>query len=156
MIFKLFLKYIFKANTEEEKLRASVIYGWSLAVIGIACAIIGSETSYTARNLSDTCYMISLITLALFIFRYTSVKPLLGAAAGGITVIAIGTIFDSLLNRRDNAFGFGALMGVLLVLGFMIVKNIFVSWYYLLRESFRYYKFKKEHAILEETILTSK
>ncbi|MDM5333977.1 hypothetical protein QUF56_12140 [Ureibacillus composti] len=156
MIFELVLKYIFKAETEEERLKSSVIYGWTLAILGIFSSIIvGSFADVIQEDLGVIFLWTSLITFALFIIRYTSVKPLLGAAAGGISVIAIGAILDSLSNRKDNALSIGALFGVLLTLFIMLVKNLIVSWYYLIRETVRYYHFKKKHIQLDETVLNN-
>lgn len=156
MIFKLVLKHVFKAETEEEILKASVIYGWSLALVGISCALImGTLVNVIPETIGTFLTWGFVITLVLFIVRYTSVKPILGAAAGGITVIAIGTILDNLTNRKDSAFGMGALFGVILVLFFMILKNLIVAWYYLVSETYRYYRYKKNRIQLEETVLAN-
>ncbi|MGG0658083.1 hypothetical protein [Rummeliibacillus pycnus] len=148
MIFNFVLKHVFKASTEEEKLKASLIYGWGLAFIGIVSVIIAD----LLPNVSTPFTWIVIITLGLFIMRYTSVKPILGAAAGGITVVAIGAMLENLFNRRDNALSMGALFGVIIVLFGMIVKNLIVSWFYLIRETIRYYKHKKNNSELSETV----
>lgn len=155
MIFNLVLKYIFKANTEADKLRASVIYGWTLAIVGFLSLMLGNAIAAQSSDVANNFLTVTIVTLALFIMRYTSVKPLLGAAAGGITVVALATIIEGVFNRRDNAFSLGALTGVLLVLFFMIIKNIVVSWYYLIKETYRFYQYKKNNEVLDETVLSN-
>ncbi|MER2005900.1 MAG: hypothetical protein ABS939_00490 [Psychrobacillus sp.] len=155
MVFNLFLKLV-KAKTEEERLKWSVIYGWSLAGIGILSFVIFASIS---GRIDSNEFLVSLsgwlwiISLLLFIVRYTSSKPLLGAAAAGITVITLGTIIDQLTHRRDGAFGMGALFGVIIVLFFMCLKNLIVNWFYLIRETIRYGKYIKGGTALDLTVL---
>lgn len=154
MVFKFALKYIFKATTEEEKLKSSVIYGWSLLAILVVSALL-MESPIVNGSFSTFLGYLFLIALVLYIVRYNSVKPLLGAASAGITILTISTILDSLVSKRDGSGGgysFGALIGILFVIGFLLLKNLVLSTFYLIRETYRYYKYKKMAMPLEETI----
>lgn len=147
MIFKLILK-LAKANTEREKLKCSVIYGWSLVVISMLSLIM---INALPSGIGELVLYIWLITFLLFAFRYTSAKPFLGAAAGGITTIGIGAILDNLFRRNDNAMMMGALIGTIFYLAFLLAKNLIVGLYYLSKETYRYVK-SKDQVELEKTI----
>lgn len=151
----MFLKLV-KAEKEEDRLKWSVKYGWSLVVLGLLSFItfgLLAEASDETNFLMDICGWIWIISTLLFMFRYTSAKPLLGAAAAGITVITIGTILDQLSNRRDGALGMGAMFGVIMVLFFICIKNLIVSWFYLIRETIRYVNYLKKDTVLDFTVL---
>lgn len=154
------LNFIFtkvNAQTEEEKLRWSVIYGWSLLGITLlSFVIIGLflqlPQNFQSQSLMKLISWGGIISFILFMFRYTSAKPFLGAAAAGIATITLGTILDSLFNRRDGSFAIGAIIGVLAVLIFICLKNIVVSFYYLICETLRFKKHLKSGQVLETTI----
>ncbi|MGG0670235.1 hypothetical protein ABE073_17100 [Lederbergia citrisecunda] len=154
------LNFIFKkvnAETEEEKLKWSVIYGWSLiGMIFLSYIIIGLLLQLPAniqpKLLVQLMGWICIISFILFMFRYTSTKPFLGAAAAGITTITFAAILDSLTNRRDGSFTFGAMLGVIAVLLFICLKNIVVSLYYLIRETIRLRRHIKSGQQLDSTL----
>ena len=158
MVFNSFLKLV-KADSEEERLKWSVYYGWGLVSISLTTmllTLIFLEFNLKNESLLITLSWIFYITFFLFVFRYTSVKPFLGAAAGGITVVSIAMIIESLFSRRNNGLSFGALLGVIFVLSFIIIKNFIISFYYLIKETYRYYKYCKnsKEVNLEDTILS--
>ncbi|WEA41653.1 hypothetical protein [Lysinibacillus fusiformis] len=150
MVFKLVLKHIFKAETEEEKLKASVIYGWSLVTVTvISFFLIGIVNN----SIAELFALIFLVVIILFMTRYNSVKPLLGAASAGISVVAFTAVLESVFSRRnDSSATMGAIFGVIIVLGLMIIKNGFMSLYYLSRETYRFYNYKMKSTSLEKTI----
>ncbi|SCX63412.1 hypothetical protein [Lysinibacillus fusiformis] len=150
MVFKLVLKHIFKAEIEEEKLKASVIYGWSLVTVAvISFFLIGIANNSTA----ELSALIFLVVIILFMTRYNSVKPLLGAASAGISVVAFTAVLESFFSRRnDSSATMGAIFGVIIVLGLMIIKNGILSLYYLSRETYRFYNYKMKSTSLEKTI----
>ncbi|PJO43370.1 hypothetical protein [Lysinibacillus xylanilyticus] len=150
MVFKLVLKHIFKAETEEEKLKASVIYGWSLvAVAVISFFLIGIVNN----SIAELFALLLLVVIILFMTRYNSVKPLLGAASAGISVVAFTAVLESFFSRRnDSSATMGAIFGVIIVLGLMIIKNGILSLYYLSRETYRFYNYKMKSTSLEKTI----
>lgn len=150
MVFKLVLKHIFKAETEEEKLKASVIYGWSLISVATICFFL---LSIVSDSIAEALALILLIVIILFMTRYNSVKPLLGAASAGISVVAFTAVLESIFSRRnDSSATMGAIFGVILVLGLMITKNCIMSIYYLSRETYRFYNYKIKSTRLENTI----
>ncbi|MFJ7982233.1 hypothetical protein ACIQ1D_18400 [Lysinibacillus xylanilyticus] len=150
MIFKLALKHIFKAETEKEKLKASVIYGWSLVTVAvISFFLIGIVNN----SIAELFALILLVVIILFMTRYNSVKPLLGAASAGISVVAFTAVLESVFSRRnDSSATMGAIFGVIIVLGLMIIKNGILSLYYLSRETYRFYNYKMKSTSLEKTI----
>lgn len=157
MVFKYFLSSV-KAETEEDILKWSVKYGWGLVAIGLISFILlgifeGLPSSIRPGLLINTVMFTWLASFVLFIMRYTTAKPILGAAAAGITTVAFAAIFDSLFGRRDGAFAVGALIGSLLVIGILLLKNIVVSWYYLLSETIRYIKYTRSQVELDPTVL---
>lgn len=157
MIFNLLMKLV-KAETEADRLKWSVYYGWGLVATSLVTFIIISlqGNSSTPTN-SDAAVTFFIIATLLFSFRYTSVKPFLGAVAGGVSVISIAMLFDSLFSRRDSSASFGAFIGVMFVLLFMIIKNIIVGLYYLIKETIRFVQYKKanQQTELEVTDLTA-
>lgn len=93
MVFKLVLNYIFKAETEEEKLKASVIYGWSLIIIALlSIFLVDIATKFGNNSIVEFFAVIFLIVTILFMTRYNSVKPLLGAASAGISIVAFTAV----------------------------------------------------------------
>lgn len=155
MVFNLFLR-LMRANTEVERLKWSVYYGWALlAIIVISFMIFGILGKVSTNDAEDPFALIFWVCLLLFSFRYTSTKPFLGAIAGGVTVISIAVIIDNLSSRRDSSSSLGAFVGVMLMLLFIILKNVVVGLYYLIKETIRYVKFKKssDSTGLEETNL---
>ena len=153
MIFKLLLKLV-KAETEADRLKWSVYYGWGLVATSLVTFIF-IESQYNTSPTTNVALMFFIISTMLFSFRYTSVNPFLGAVAGGVSVISIAMLFDNLSSRRDSAASFGAFMGVLAVLIFMIIKNVIVGLYYLIKETIRYVEYKKanQQTELEDTDL---
>jgi hypothetical protein len=150
MVFKLVLNHIFKAETEEEKLKASVIYGWSLIAVAVISFFLISVVN---NSIAELFALLLLVVIILFITRYNSVKPLLGAASAGISVVAFTAVLESIFSRRnDSSATMGAIFGVILVLGLIITKNSIMSLYYLSRETYRFYNFKVKCTSLEETI----
>ncbi|MFB7157329.1 hypothetical protein [Lysinibacillus sp. NPDC056232] len=150
MVFKLVLNHIFKAETEEEKLKASVIYGWSLIAVAVISFFLISVVN---NSVAELFALILLVVIILFITRYNSVKPLLGAASAGISVVAFTAVLESVFSRRnDSSATMGAIFGVILVLGLIITKNCIMSLYYLSRETYRFYNYKTKCTSLEETI----
>lgn len=158
MIFNFLLK-IKKVEDEVERLKLSIIYGWSLVIIGLVSFILVSLLETT--NMDDVVSFFAvvwLISICLFAFRYTSVKPFLGAMASGITVVSIWAIIESSFSKRDNGSWIGAFVGMMVVLMFIFIKNIIVGFYYLIRETVRYVKYikstQKENGFLENTELS--
>lgn len=157
VIFSYLLKQV-GAETEEDVLKWSVMYGWGLVAASLLSFVILGVFLSLPENIQPILLMkcISFIWLAafiLFIFRYTSVKPMLGAAAAGITTITIASVFDSWSDRRDSSLTMGAFLGVVLVLSVLLTKNIIVSWYYLISETVRYMKYHRKQITLETTVL---
>ncbi|AWE06331.1 hypothetical protein DCE79_02550 [Lysinibacillus sp. 2017] len=154
MIFNFVVKYIFKAQTEADRLRASIIYGWALVgTIVTSICLLNIEIVMRTSPLNEIFFSLFFIALALLIFRYNSVKPMLGAASAGITVVAFTALFENIFSRRnDNSHTVGAIFGVLFVIVLLIMKNLIFSMYYLIRESIRYYQYKKNSHELENTV----
>ncbi|WP_342534569.1 hypothetical protein MHB40_10810 [Lysinibacillus sp. FSL K6-0057] len=154
MVFKLVLNYIFKAETEEEKLKASVIYGWSLIVIALlSIFLVDIAAKFRNNSIVEFFAVLFLIATILFITRYNSIKPLLGAASAGISIVAFTAVLESIFSRRnDGSATMGAIFGALLVLGLIITKNSIMSLYYLSRETYRFYNYKMKSINLEKTI----
>lgn len=142
---------------EEERLRRSIIYGWSLIVFGGVTPILVFLFISNESVLRITAW-IWLFGIILFAFRYTSGKPILGAASAGIKVMGFAYIIDLILSRRNSAGGgsalLGAFVGVMFVILLIFTKNLVLGSYYLLRETYRYIQFKRnEEVSLEQTIL---
>lgn len=152
-MFKQFLN-LRRAETEVEKLEASVIYGWGLVGIGFLSFLISfSLKSILYPSIITFLAYIWLFTFLLFLFRYTSTKPFLGAAAGGISVITLGSILDNMSRRNDGSYFLGALIGVLFMIFLILIKNFFVSWYYLIKETIRFSQSKHNKISLEDTVV---
>ena len=141
--------------SEEERLRRSIIFGWSLIVFGGIIPFLVFLTISNEGILVVASWM-WIIGITLFAFRYTSSKPILGAASKGIKVMGLAYIIDLFLSRRNGGGGalLGAFVGVMFVLMIIFTKNIIVGLYYLSKETYRYIQFKKnEKVFLEQTIL---
>lgn len=140
---------------EEEKLKRSIIYGWSLVGLGGILPFL-IFLVFTNEGILMVGTWMWLIGVTLFAFRYSSAKPILGAAAGGIKVMGFAYIIDLFLSRRNGGGGalLGAFVGVMFVLIVIFTKNLIVGLYFLSMETYRYIHFKKNtHAPLEQTVL---
>ena len=84
---------------------------------------------------------VSIILAAILLsIRYSLMKPILHASAVGAGIVGIGALLDYLLHNREGSFGFGALVGVLIGLALLLMKNLIVSIWYLLKETFTLYR----------------
>lgn len=153
MVFKWMLKHVFKAETEEERLKASVIYGWSLIATAVILFFWIDIVTAVNKSIAEIFALILLAVFILFITRYNSVKPLLGAASAGISIVAFTAVLESIFSRRnDSSVTMGAIFGVILVLALIIFKNAIMSLFYLSRETYRFYNYKVRDTSLEKTI----
>ncbi|WP_341301170.1 hypothetical protein MHB44_00635 [Lysinibacillus sp. FSL H8-0500] len=156
MIFTFMLKNVFKAQTEAEILKSSVIYGWSLVgIMTITIALLGILPQFVQGGFdAGPALFVFLIAWILFTARYTSFKPMLGAASAGITIVAFSALLENAFARRNNgSFTMGILFGVLFVLLTIALKNSLVSLFYLIKETVRFIKYKKHQITLEDTML---
>lgn len=156
-MFKLLLKYS-GAKSEEEVLKFSVLYGWSLVAIGLVGFAFIVIFANSPQEVHPTYFMNVVATLwilsfLLFMFRYTSVKPILGMAAAGITTITLTLFLESVFNRKDNFLSMGAMLGAILVLFVLLMKNMVVSWYYLSLETIRLVSSRRYKLKLDTTSL---
>jgi hypothetical protein len=141
--------------SEEERLKRSIIYGWSLVIFGGIIPLLVLST-VTYEGIVMIAAWMWMIGCTLFAFRYTSAKPILGAASEGIKVMGIAYIIDLILSRRNGGGGalLGAFVGVMFILMLIFTKNLVVGLYYLSKETYRYIQFKKnEQVSLEQTNL---
>ena len=152
------MRPIFSKMTSYQKLKYSVVFGWSIIIFFlIIIPYISEKGGTSADSVYLTCVVITAILLSL---RYSLLKPVLKATIGGAKVVGIAYILESIFARREQhgSATLGAFVGAMLVILFFLFKNAIIATYYLIRETIELVQWKKsvgqyinsEHAATKE------
>lgn len=127
---------------EWKKLKISVLFGWLILslvpILSIAVWLIESMK----YPLGEYLYIASICALIILCLRYSLIKPiqLAGAALAGIFTVSIIELISRGRISEQSFLISGFLILVMLL--FVLVRSMLLSVFYLLRESFYYYKYK--------------
>ena len=124
----------------ERRLFYSVTIGWSLIILTVVALLLSANFSFF-DNLASLLILLTPIYLCI---RYSTFGPVIKSTASGFTVVAGVSIIDYIFSRRDTAgsLTFGALIGVLIAVFFILVWNTIKAIYYLIKETITFFQYK--------------
>lgn len=118
-------------------LKYSLVYGWSVVLLLVLIPYL------IKSNVTGITVLLAAILLSI---RYSLMKPVLRTGAYGAGIVGVASILDYLFDNENSEYGFGALLGVLFMLVFFLLKNLVVSIWYLLRETVTFIQLRMDKA----------